>query len=160
MSNQEFTNLKNDIQNYIYYTHILEDEYQAKHEELQLLVDYTEQILNTQSISQGRFDKIKKELRRYPGSESSKILERELEDMIKQQKAWNESSKSKYNIIKSRIGNTKSKSRGKVGMKNSYKKSKKNMSKNLLLEAKIKLVRKKRTKKSKKNIKVSRRNLN
>ena len=158
MSKQEFTNLKNDIQNYIDYTHILEDEYQAKHEELELLVDYTEQILNTNSISEGRFDKIKKELRKYPGSERSKLLERELEDMIKQQKVWNQSSKSQFDIIKSRIGNTSKKSRSKVGNKNSYKKSKRNMSYKKLSDTKIKLFRKKRSKKSKKNIKVSRSN--
>lgn len=158
MSKQEFTNLKNDIQNYIDYTHILEDEYQAKHEELQLLVDYTEQILNTQSISEGRFDKIKKELIKYPGSERSKMLERELEDMIKQQKVWNRSSKSQFDKIKNRIGNTTNKSRGKVGIKNSYKKSKKNMNQKLSSGNKVKLVRKNRSKRSAKNIKVSRRN--
>ena len=157
MSKQEFTNLKNDIESYIDYTHILEDEYQAKHEELELLVDYTEQILNTNSISESRIDKIKKELQKYPGSDRSKILEKELEDMIKQQKVWNQNSKSQFDIIKSRIGNTTNKKSGKVGSRNSYKKkSKRNYKK--LSDTKVKLVRKKRSKKSKKNIKVSRRN--
>ena len=157
MSKQEFTNLKNDIESYIDYTHILEDEYKAKHEELELLVDYTEQILNTNSISEGRFDKIKKELIKYPGSERSKMLEKELEDMIKQQKVWNQSSKNQFDIIKSRIGNTTNKSKGKVGIRNNYKKKSKRNYKNLS-DTKVKLVRKKRSKKSKKNIKVSRRN--
>ena len=113
----EFTNLKEDIENYIEYTKILESEYKYKHEELKSLVDYTEQILNTKSISDGKFSKIKKELQKYPSAKRTKDLINELNEMIKQQRIWESSNKAQFDSIKKRISDLGNKSKGQIGIK-------------------------------------------
>ena len=166
----EFKNLKEDIEKYIEYTKILESEYKFKHEELKSLVDYTYQILNTKSISEGKFSKIKKELQKYPSAKRTEDLIEELNEMIKQQKIWESSNKNQFESIKRRISGFSNKSKGQMGLKNNYrkKKSKKNMNNvnnqninnKLISDIKVKLVKKKRFRKSQKNIRVSRKNRN
>lgn len=166
----EFTNLKEDIDNYIEYTKILESEYKYKHDELKSLVDYTEQILNTKSISEGKFDKIRKELQKYPSAERTKDLLLELEEMIKQQKKWESSSKTQFNSIKKRISSLGNKSKGMVGLKNNNKKKSRksinyssnnqNVDDRIQSGTKVKIVKRKKKSKNQKNIKVSRKNRN